>query len=238
MQPDTPPASAPTLIPKARRRWPLLVLAVAVIVVAAVVSVYVLTPHVPPPIPLTIRYGSTTGTVPWNMTTGSNQKDLVLDFKATTYANESDGEASVLAMRVYLYALFDSACGCIAIRFNVTATGAFASDLRPTGLELRADLAGPNATRDVTLYGAAGLTGTNISFASNQYTYTVNGSITATATILPQTGLVYNFSLSDPFQFNAPPAYNRTLGFRATVDGPFVPSVSVGVVLAVIYAPG
>ncbi len=214
----------------------LLVLAVAVVVVVAVVSVYVLTRS--PPIPLTIREGSTTGTVPWNTTSYGSLNPLELDFRATTYANESDGEASVLGMRVYLGAFFDTACNCIRIEFNVTATGAFASNLHPTGLELRSDLAGPNATRNVTLYGAAGLTGTNLSFASNQYTYTVNGSITATATILPETAKVYNFSLSDPFEFEAPPNYNRTLDFRATVDGPFVPSVSVQVDLAVIYAAG
>ena len=223
-QPDTP--SPPSLRARmARKTWMLLALAVAVVVVAAVLSVYLLTP--PPPILLSVSDGSTTGVVAWNETTGSNQTDLVLNFAATSYANETDGAVSTLTLRLRTWTFYASAGATLSLNINATVSGAFAPNLHPADLELEANLTGANSS--LQSWGSSQF-GTNVSFPTQSFGF-ASGSGVLSATI--SSG---HFGYSDYFEVNGRPGHDRFVGFRATVEGPFTPPVSVMILLSVIYA--
>ncbi len=122
--------------------WLFFAFAVAAVVVVAGVSVYVLT--LPPPIPLTVKDGSATGTIEGNLTTiGSNQTDLVLDFLATTYANQTNGLGSTLTLRLHTYSLYDGGCGCLETNVIASVAGSFAANLRPSTLQFVVNQSGP-----------------------------------------------------------------------------------------------
>ncbi len=208
-----------------KRRTLVLVLAVAAIVVVAVVSLYVLTP--PPPTPLTVADGSMSGAVPWNMTTGSNQTALILNFTATTYANQTEGASSTLTLRLYTHTYYDTTGATLSLNVNATVTGNFASNLRPGALRLTANLTGANSS--IQSWGGLQF-GTNVSFPMQAFGF-YSGTGTLSASVSGN-----HFWYSDYVEINGRPGHNRWVGFRATIEGPFTPSVTVGILLSVIYA--
>ncbi len=85
--------------------WPVLVLAVAGLIVAAVVAVVVFTP--PPPTSLTVSCASEVGLMHGNLTKASSGQ-LILDIAGTTTASQADGTVSDLTLRVFAYLCCDS----------------------------------------------------------------------------------------------------------------------------------
>ena len=212
----------------------LAVLLVAVLVVAAGVVTYVVT-RPPDAVDLRVTDGSTVGAIEWNLTSMPGF-GFGLNFAATTYANETDGATSSLILSLHTWTLWDGGCGCIEVDVNATAVGAFASNLRPANVQLWANQTGPNATFDGQ---ASWQYGTNVSFAPGQsFGFSNNGTGVLSATIAGGAGPVERFSYSDVFLVRGAPWYNRFVGLRATVAGPFVPAVSVGILLEVINTSG
>ncbi len=207
---------------------------IAIVLAVAGVVTYIVTR---PPVltPLAVKDGSTVGAILWNETTGSNQTDLILDFAAMTYGNETDGTASTLGLRLHTETIFDSGCACVQINIYATAVGSFASGLRPANVQLWANQTGPNGSLDSW---PSEQYGTNVSFDPGQYLGFYNGSGVLLAAITSGSGPAYRFSYSDRFEFNGRPEYNRFVGIRATVTGPFAPIVNVGILLKVINTNG
>lgn len=226
------------MAPRARRTPLLLAFAVAVVVVVAAVSVYVLTR--PPPITLAVSDGSTTGTIEGNLTTvGSNQTDLVLDFAASTYANQTNGLSSALTLRLHTYSLYDSGCGCLETNLIASVVGSFVANLRPSALQFVVNQSGSRI--EVQGWGAG--EGTNVSIDPTQVlAFANNGSGALTATIASQTGVRYNFTYSERTEVRANETatirYNHFLGFRVAVTGAFTPIVGVGILLKIVDASG
>lgn len=216
-----------------RPRIVLAVLLITVLLVIAGVVTYVVT-RPPLLIDLKVTDGSTVGVIEGNLTSyGAPERPaLVLDFAATTYANETDGEASTLTIRIHSWTLFDSTCGCVRVNINATVAGLFASDLRPGGLQLEANQTGPNGA----LQSWAEMQfGTNVSFDPDYSFGFYNGSGILSGTIV---GGSSRFSYSDFFDVWGRPWYNRFAGFRATVIGPFTPAVSVSILLKIVNTNG
>lgn len=233
-QPPQPPAEGPN---RGRGiRFVLATLVIAVVLAGAGVVAYVVT-RPPALTSLKVTDGSAVGAIEGNLTTvGSNQTALVLDFTATTYANETDGAVSILSLRLHTWTFFDSACGCVVANVNATVVGTFASDLHPANLQLAANQTGPNATLQSLGFAQFG---TNVSFAPGQSFGVLNGSGTLTATVVGGgPGKGYRFSYADAFFMRAQARYNRFVGFRATVTGSFTPAVDVGILLKIINVPG
>jgi hypothetical protein len=231
-RPTLPAREAPS---KGRR--PRLVLAVllvaAVLAVAGVVTYAVTRP--PALIDLKVTDGSMVGAIEGNLTSYGSLDALVLNFEATTYANETGGAASTLTLRLYTWTLFDSTCGCVVVNINATVVGTFASDLHPANLQLMANQTGPNGglqSREVYQFGV------NVSFAPGQYIAVFNGSGALSAAILGDAGKTYRFSYSDRFELDALPEYNRFVGFWVTVTGAFTPAADIGILLKIINVPG
>lgn len=230
---DTQPSARTGEVPSKSRRPRLVfaVLLVTVLLVAAGVVTYVVT-RPPDLIDLKVVDGSTVGAIEGDLTTvGSNQTPLVLNFVATTYANETNGEASTLTLRLHTWTFFDSGGGDVEVDINATVAGTFAADLHPANLQLFANQTGPNGS----LEAWAEQFGTNVSFDPGQSFGVLNGSGVLSATIV---GGAYRFSYSDFFKVIGRPWYNRFAGFRVTVTGPFTPAVGVGILLKIINTNG
>ncbi len=207
-----------------------MILVAAILVVAGVV-VYVVT-RPPPLIDFKVVDGSKVGEIKGNLTSYGSLAPLALNFAATTYANETNGAASTLTLRLYTWTSFNDICGCVEVDVNATATGVFASDLHPAALQLEANQTGPNGSLQSW---ADQQYGVNVSFDSGQSFGFYNGTGVLAATVASG---AYRFSYSDFFNFRGRPWWNRFVGFRATVTGPFVPAVSVGILLEIINANG
>ncbi len=200
-------------------------------VVVAGVVVYVVT-RPPTVINLKVADGSTVGTIQGNLTSYGSLSPLVLNFASTTYGNETNGVASTLTLRLYTVTDFSDLCGCVEVGINATATGVFASDLDPAALQLEANQTGPNGSLDSW---ADQQFGANVTFDPGQFFGFFNGTGVLYATVV---GGAHRFSYSDFFYFHGRPWYNRFVGFRATVTGPFAPAVSVGILLEIINTNG
>lgn len=214
-----------------KRTLVLAVLAVAIVVVMAGVVTYLVT-RPSAFVDLNVTDGFAVGAIRWNVTTGSNQTDLILDFAATTYANETNGAASILSLRLVTDTLYDSYGGDVVVNIYATVVGIFAPNLHPANLRLEANQSGPNGL----LQSWAGQqNGTNVSFDPGQSIGFFNGTGSVSATVV---GEASRFSYSDRFELNGRPGWNRFVGFRATVTGPFTPAVNVGILLKIIDTAG
>ncbi len=214
-----------------KRVFVLAVLLVAVVLAVAGVVTYIVT-RPPTLIDLNVVDGSTVETIQGNLTSYGSLSPLVLNFASTTYANETNGAASTLSLRLHTVTDFSDLCGCVEVGINATATGVFASDLHPAALQLEANQTGPNGSLDSW---ADRQFGTNVTFDPGQSFGFFNGTGVLYATVV---GGAYRFSYSDFFYFHGRPWYNRVVGFRATVTGPFAPAVSVGILLKIINTNG
>ena len=244
------PRSAPA--PPPRRRLTL-VLVVAAVVVVAGVSLYVLTRPPPiPSIPLTVTDGSTTGVIEGSFASyTSTNASLVRTFNATTYANESDGQASSLALSLYSWTYFDGFH--VITNVFVTMRGGFASNLEPGELTLTYNQTG----RFTQAYGHAWSSPTNLSFGvlndsvpgpmnvstnPGHVAYVSGpGSAVLTASLVNRTDEARSYEFVFPAFFSPvqyPIGYNHLFGFRATATGRFTPAVSVGILLDMLYVVG
>lgn len=208
-------------------------LVAAALVVASIVAYVVTGP--PGRIPLQVTDGSTVGAISGNLTDIPSPYPLFLDFTAMTYANETKGVTSTLTLRLHTWTFYNGGCGCVEININATAVGVFASDLHPANLELSANQTGANGTLDTW---PSEQSGTNVSFDPGQSFGFYNGSGVLSAAIRGGSGPAYRFSYSDRFEVWGRPQYNRFVGFRATVTGPFAVPVSVGILLKIINTNG
>jgi hypothetical protein len=246
VQPIAPPA--PTATSKHRRKW--ILLALAVVIVVAAVSVYILT--WPPPIPLTIKDGSTTGLIEGNLKSAHSGNPLVLNFTATTYANQTAAAASTLTLRALTLTDSESGngSGTVWTYLFVTVQGEFASDLDLTGLRLayngtgafgdavgRASPGPYTITRqpnpNITWAGPM----LNVSYNTDQFSDTNSvGYAALTPTYVNETGKgpFYKFAFSAIWQAQYPLGSSGYFALRASVTGDFAQSVSVGILLHVI----
>ncbi len=220
-----------------KRRMLALVLVVASVVVVAGASVYVLTR----PIPLTIQDGSTTGTIEGDLASLSSFAPLVLNFTATTYANQASHPGSTLVMQVETGSAFVGGSeGFLEMNIFVGVLGHFASNLHPSGLQLTVNATGGSAD---AVYFEGGVPGTpadaNVSFDTHQVLGvfgTGSGQVTATP-VNEDAATYYDFALGAGFVAYEYLSHSQFIGFRITVTGPFTPSISVGIVLAIIDVP-
>ncbi len=218
-----------------KRAFVLITFLLAIVLAVAGAITYIVT-RPPALIDLKVTDGSTVGAIEGNLTAaGSNQTDLILDFAATTYANETPGAVSTLMLRLHTGTYYDSYGGDVVVEIYAVVVGAFASDLRPASLQLWANQTGGNGSLQSW---ADRQFGANVSFDPAQSFVVLNGTGTLSAIIGSASGNTFRFGYSDYFEVNGRPWFNRFVGFRVTVTGPFAPAVSVGILLKVINTNG
>ncbi len=193
----------------------------------------------PRPVELTVADGSTVGSIEGDFVRHGSNDSIIRFFNATTYANESDGRASVLTLRLRTWTFFEAATGMVITDIEVKVEGEFRSNLHVGGLSLSYNQTGcPSAFA----WGYAEPNPVNISYdpASHQMIYVCNGTAAFTPTLENQTGqgAVYMFVFPALVEDKNPLGYNQSVAFRATVSGDFRPDVSVGILLRIIDVPG
>lgn len=217
----------------------MLVVALVAVIVAAVAGsaalAYVWTR--PQSVPLTVASGFMLGVIEGNLTTLSSVPGLILAFDASSYANQSTAPSSRLTMHVWTDTFYVAGTQDVEILINMTLSGDFTGNLRPSSLDFTANQTGPDSALNSWPQSQGGA---NVSFDPSQKVVVVdNGSGTLRATLVGQTGgnARYSFSYQETFKIDARPAYNRFVGLRATVGGLSVP-VAVTVLLKVINDAG
>ena len=179
---------------------------------------------------LTVTDGSITGVIEGNLTASSTISELVSDFNATTYANQSGFPASTLSLRLQGWTYYDSGSQAVLTNIMVTVLGRLASSLRPTGFQLAYNHSGPNISATSNPGFQAG---SNVSYNGLQG-FSCPGSNSLSGTI---TGGDHGFSYSDLIVVTYRPQYNHFLGLRVALLGLVTP-VGVGVLLKIINVPG
>ncbi len=172
----------------------------------------------------------------------STLNPLVLNFTATTYANQSGHLSSTLVMRVQVMAATWGSPGAngtyLDVILVVSVVGRFAPNLHPMALALTANQTAATATGwDAHFDSLGGQEGTNVSFNPEQYVAIAGtGSGTLGANPVNEAGnRPYVFAYSNRFEGEEQWYwYNHFIGFRATVTGPFTPAVAVGILLPII----
>lgn len=228
-----------------------LFLAVALVVVAVVAAtvavVYVFTR--PPPIPLTVSDGSTTGVLEANfMDYTWTNTSLLWYFNATTYANQSGGAASTLTLRLFAGAFYDPSPGIVVVDIEAAVYGEFASNLHLSGLTLTGNQTGRLAWGvghpEASPYSYAGYTQpgpVNVTYQPQAFLGQISGpgSASLTPPLVNETGKGPYYEFVYPIQFmeQDPLGDNTFFGFRATVTGDFAPDVSVGILLHIVNQP-
>ena len=217
----------------ARRKHILLALAVALAVVVAGVSLYVLTR--PPPIPLTVTDGSTSGVVFGDFEHYSDtSKPLWFYFDATSVARTSGGRSSTLELRVSAGAFYD---GDVFLFPDSRVHGRFASGVSVTGLTLAFNETGYLTGAKGNPYGIPN----PVNVSSNPLMPGVRGmgSSSVSPTLSNRTGGNPDYVLAWTASIEAGEnlTQNAFFGVRATVTWDFAPSVSVGIVLHLVDVP-
>ncbi len=218
-----------------KRRTLVLVLAVAAVVVVAGVSVYVLTR--PPPIPLTVTDGSTTGVVFGDFEHDTDSaKPLFFYFNATSVAHTSGGRFATLAVQVSVSAFYSDVEG-VVLSLSTRVHGRFASDLSVLGRTLACNVTGEYAGA----YGDPYTNPNSVNVSSNPLLPRVggNGSAHVSPTLVNRTGgnPDYVFAWTSGIEAGEGLTQDAFFGLRASVTGNFAPSVSVGIVLHVLDVP-
>jgi hypothetical protein len=189
-------------------------------------SVFILT--LPPP--LSISVGSATGVVSGDFPTIGSTAPLQFSFNATTFANQTQGPSSDLALHVDGYTYW-VAGGELVTWFQVTVTGHFASNLRPGQIEV-----GCNGT-SVDGYANSWTSeehGTNVSFDHNrQLVFVDHGSDSLVVTLTNQNGAgpYRDFGFHTVIELDQWRGYQAFIGFRATVTGWMLPPIRVDMVV-------
>ena len=224
------------------RRLVLAVLVVAIVVAVAGVMTYIVT-RPPALINLEVTDGSTVGLVEGHFTNLTSTNPLLLNFTAATFANQTGRNGSLLRMDLVTWTYYDPLAGAVYLFADLTVAGAFAPNLGPRALEFSANATGQAIELNTHYVPPT----TNLSFDSQPIIDIVGnttGSVSATLTNQSRSAPVYNFGFyplpyGDMFWILWRPWYSPHLvGFRATVTGPFVPAVSVGILLEVINTSG
>ncbi len=222
-------------LPKHRTKRILLILVVAVLVVVAGISVFVGT--LPPP--LTIHDESIEGTIPGDFPMIFSNDSMSFSFNATTFANQTQGPSSSLALHVQGYAYWigypNRAFGELLTQVDATVTGHFASNLRPSQLQVACN--GTGVETYVDAWPGEGQ-GTNVSFDRNQaigFRDSGVGSVPVTLTGGNGAGEFHDFDFSMPIELNQYRGFQAFLGLRATVTGWMLPPISVGILLQTVY---
>ena len=196
---------------------------------------------------LAVTDGSNTGLIDGNLTNVSSLRPLMLNFTATTYANQTTGPASTLVMEVQAGTVYvGGSPGYLEIKIGVTILAHFASDIRPNGLLLASNQTG--TAMDAIGFDSGQQAGTNVSFDPQQG-YGIggwgNGSWTAEATPVNEDAgsPYYNFSYTAGYivwvyMGSDYLGSEHFVGFRATVEGPFTPAASVGILVQIINTSG
>lgn len=186
---------------------------------------------------LVVTDGSIIGTIEGNFTNYTDtNKPLVRDFNATTYANQTGGPPSVLALRLHTDTNYNGAQGWTDVYVTVTVLGTFASDLHLSELSLVCNQTGEWAEA-WPKPGAVNIT--NGASLSQPVQFTT-GTGTLTSTLVNQTGIgpLYEFVFPLTIHEVAALAFKAVLGIRATVTGRFAPAVGVAILLQIIDVPG
>ncbi len=212
---------------------------VAVVLAVAGIVTYIVT-RPPALIDLRVTDGSTVGLVQGHFTNfTSTTNPLLLNATATTFANQTDGNGSLLRMDLVTRTYYDAVAGAVYLFADLTVGGAFASNLGPRALEFSANATGQAIEVNTVSVPAT----TNLSFDSQPVIDIVGnatGSVSATLTNQSRTVPVYDFGFyplpsGDMFWILWRPWYSpHFIGFRVTVTGPFTPTVSVGILLEII----
>ncbi len=222
------------------RRMFLLVLAglVALAVAGAVTFAYLTTQ--PQPIRLTVVDGSAVGLVEGHFTNLTSTNPLLVNVTAVTFANRTAGNGSVLRMDLVTSTFYYPLAGAVYLFADLTVAGRFASSLNPRALEFSANETGQAIGLSTHYIPPT----TNLTFDSQpvfDLAQNATGSVSATLTNQSRTAPVYNFGFhtvlggGGMFSVVWRPWYSpHFVGFRATVTGPFTPSVSVGILLEII----
>ena len=190
---------------------------------------------------LSVSDGSITGIIQGDFvkTNSTWNGSIIRFFNATTYANESSGRTSVLALRLRTMTYYEGATGMVITAAELRVEGEFSSDLHIGGLKLSYNQTGcPGAWA----WGYAEPAPVNISYdpANHQMIYVCNGAAAFMPTLENQTGqgAVYAFAFPALVEDHDPLGSNQFVAFRAMVSGEFTPIVSVGILLQIIDVPG
>ncbi len=195
----------------------------------------------PPLIDLKVVDGSVVGTIEGNLTRIGATDPLVRFFNVTSYANQSGYPSSTLGMHMQATTYYHGpAPGYAWIGISIAVVGRFAANVGPTGLALAANQTG--TSMDLLQFQPAEQTGANVAFDPKQ-TFGIlgNGSWAAEASCVNQTraGTFYDFSYTAGFVslVYLGSDYARSahfVGFRATVNGSFTPSIATTILVEII----
>ncbi len=189
------------------------------------------------PVHLMVTDGSMIGVIEGNFANVSSLSPLVGHFTTTTYANQSSGTGSTLALRLNTSTFFIPGYNLVETDIKVTVQGVFASNLNLSGLTVTYNQTGQLAAAR----GGALSSRTNVSYDPVQIAnVTGPGSAVLTPALLNQsaTAPFYEFVFPSFFMTWYPVGHDHFLGFRVTVAGRFTPAVGVGILLKLMDVPG
>lgn len=217
----------------------------AIIVLAAGTVTYFLT-RPPTPIGLKVADGSQNGIIEGNFQAYTDYAvPFVRFFNATTSANQTVGSSSTLMLQLHTRTVYDPGVGLAYVDIFAAVQGQFASNLKPSGVTLTLNESGQyiGGTAFGVATPATGLSWVspnNVSFGPGSSSPTVSLDGPAVANLTP---ILLNDTGSGPFyQFVYPvffsvwevPTGDHFIGLRVMVTGPFVPAVSVGILLQIV----
>ena len=182
---------------------------------------------------LTVTDGSQVAEIRGNLTTIPLTDNRFDSFSATTYANQSNGPSSSLALRLRTRTYFTSSpvggYGTLTISINATIAAAFATNIHPGSLELRYNRTAVYPIDAMKSY----VGGWNVTVNRDAGENTISGVPHNPGGTMP----TYDFWLWDQFEIDAFQYYTGFYGFRASVTGFLLPPISVGIVLMVANVP-
>ncbi len=229
------------------KRYLVLLTAIILLAGASVALAFALT-RTRAPTPLAVTDGSISGSIEGDFVNYQNTSaPLIRYFNATTYANESNGSPSTLALRLFTSAYFDPWSGMVMVVIHATVQGRFASDLQIEGLTLRCNQTGDFAAGQLAwgypVTGPVELPGYTqpgpVNTSGGGQIALEAGPVAFTPTLLNRNGdgPVYEFVFPVLIEVHDPIGHDAFVGFQAAGTGSFAPSVSVSILLHVTNLP-
>lgn len=221
------------------KRIRIIAILVAVVVVAAASLALLYLSSRPPD--LSIKEGSVLGMIEGNLTAIASDHPLVQNFSAITFANQSGGPSSTVALYVQTLAYYvvpPNSQGYLDVEIEVRVTGHVASNLHLTSVRLTVN---ETATPGSTINSKpANQTGTNVTFDTNQdfgIIGTGSGEATATPTCAgtgDSCDVAYGAAMwADEYLGPTGPH----IGLQGTITVSGIP-ISVGILLAIVNIGG